>query len=120
MHEFLNWFNGILFLLFLLLYSYQFFYLFVALVMKPKQLPENPRKYRYCVLIAARNEENVIGNLIRSIREQTYPQELIHICVVADNCTDQTAKDRQGSPEPMWSNGLIRPWWARDMRWISY
>ena len=92
MHEFLNWFNGILFLLFLLLYSYQFFYLFVALVMKPKQLPENPRKYRYCVLIAARNEENVIGNLIRSIREQTYPQELIHICVVADNCTDQTAK----------------------------
>ena len=43
MHEILNWLNGILFLLFLLLYSYQFFYLFVALVMKPKQLPEARR-----------------------------------------------------------------------------
>ena len=46
---------------------------------------------RYAVLISARNEENVIGNLIGSIRDQTYPSDLIDIWLVADNCTDNTA-----------------------------
>lgn len=44
------------------------------------------------MLIPARNEEPVIGNLINSIKKQDYPQELITIFVVADNCTDNTAK----------------------------
>ncbi|MBR6806751.1 MAG: glycosyltransferase family 2 protein [Clostridia bacterium] len=48
-------------------------------------------KYRYAVLIAARNEEKVIGKLIESIRCQDYPSHLVDIFVVADNCTDKTA-----------------------------
>ena len=47
---------------------------------------------RYAVLISARNEENVIGNLIDSIQAQTYPTGLIDIWLVADNCTDNTAE----------------------------
>lgn len=47
--------------------------------------------HKYAVLIPARNEENVIGNLIESIHRQDYPQDLITIFVVADNCTDDTA-----------------------------
>lgn len=47
--------------------------------------------HKYAVLIPARNEEKVIGNLIESIHKQDYPQELITIFVVADNCTDRTA-----------------------------
>ena len=47
--------------------------------------------HKYAVLIAARNEETVIGNLIESIKEQNYPQNLVTIFVVADNCTDNTA-----------------------------
>ena len=43
-------------------------------------------------MIAARNEENVIGNLIDSIKRQDYDQNLLTIFVVADNCTDNTAK----------------------------
>ncbi len=43
------------------------------------------------MLIAARNESMVIGNLIRSIQNQTYPGKLVDIFVVADNCTDDTA-----------------------------
>lgn len=50
------------------------------------------KQHKYGVLIAARNEEAVIGNLIDSIREQEYPQELVDIFVVADNCTDKTAE----------------------------
>lgn len=50
------------------------------------------RLNRYGVLIAARNEEAVLPQLIQSLREQDYPQSLIHIYVVADNCTDGTAR----------------------------
>lgn len=91
MEGFLTTVNHALMLLFFVLYSYQFFYLFIALIKKPKPLPDTAARHRYCVLIAARNEERVIANLIRSIKEQTYPQSLIDICVVADNCTDRTA-----------------------------
>lgn len=49
-------------------------------------------QHKYAVCIAARNEETVIGNLIDSIKCQDYPSELVTIFVVADNCTDSTAK----------------------------
>lgn len=49
------------------------------------------RLCRYAVLIAARNEAAVIGQLIDSIKAQRYPAELVDIYVVADNCTDNTA-----------------------------
>ena len=48
--------------------------------------------HKYAIMIAARNEENVIGNLIDSIHRQDYAQNLLTIFVVADNCTDNTAK----------------------------
>ena len=49
------------------------------------------KNHKYGVLVAARNEETVIGNLLDSIKKQDYPKELIDIFVVADNCTDKTA-----------------------------
>lgn len=49
-------------------------------------------QHKYAVLIAARNEESVIANLIESIHKQDYPKELITTFVVADNCTDKTAQ----------------------------
>lgn len=58
---------------------------------KTRKFPEAKNFHRYAVLIAARNEEAVIGNLIASIQAQDYPKELVDVFVVADNCTDQTA-----------------------------
>lgn len=58
---------------------------------KTRKFPEAKKLHKYAVLIAARNEEKVIGNLIESIRQQDYPKELVDIFVVADNCTDSTA-----------------------------
>ena len=52
---------------------------------------KNIKNHKFALLIAARNEENVIGNLLDSIKLQKYPKELIDIFVVADNCTDSTA-----------------------------
>ena len=49
-------------------------------------------KHKYAILIAARNEKYVIGNLLDSINKQDYPKDLITTFVVADNCTDNTAE----------------------------
>lgn len=50
------------------------------------------KKHKYAIVIAARNEEAVIGNLLDSIKKQDYPSELLTTFVVADNCTDKTAE----------------------------
>lgn len=54
--------------------------------------PEAPEEHRYAAVISARNEEGVIGGLIRSLRAQRYPADKLDIYVVADNCTDRTAE----------------------------
>lgn len=60
-------------------------------IKKPKALIQQEEKeHRFAVLICARNEENVIGNLLSSLHKQTYQN--YEIFVVADNCTDDTAK----------------------------
>ena len=71
-------------------YAYQIVYLFLPFVCKRKPHKEC-KLYRYGVLIAARNEEAVLPHLLRSIRSQDYPKELVRTFVVADNCTDNTA-----------------------------
>lgn len=72
-------------------FFYQILYLIVPfLVKRRKHAPE--KKNRYAILIAARNEEAVLPHLLDSINAQDYPRELIHIFVVADNCTDETAR----------------------------
>ena len=76
---------------FTFLYLYQFFYSFVSLVRKPLTYPDTDQTKRYAVLIAARNEANVLPELLKSILGQTYPADRLHIYVVADNCTDNTA-----------------------------
>ncbi|MBE6680959.1 MAG: glycosyltransferase [Ruminococcaceae bacterium] len=57
-----------------------------------RKFKKTENKHKYAICIAARNEESVIGNLIESIKNQDYPSELLTIFVVADNCTDATAK----------------------------
>ena len=50
------------------------------------------KKHKYGILIAARNEKAVIGNLLDSINKQDYPKDKLTVFVVADNCTDNTAE----------------------------
>lgn len=57
-----------------------------------RTFPKAKNLHRYAVLVAARNEEAVIGKLLESIKAQDYPSELVRVFVVADNCTDATAK----------------------------
>lgn len=85
-------FNLILGLAMTLLYLYQVAYLVVGLLRRRWRDHREPKRlHRYAVLISARNEEGVIGELIESLKAQDYPAELLDIYVVADNCTDRTA-----------------------------
>lgn len=88
--SFVEIFNFCVFLTFTICYTYQLFYVFVVLTRKaPVRTAE--KNHKFAVMIAARNESAVIADLIRSIRAQNYPAELIDIFVIADNCTDDTA-----------------------------
>jgi cellulose synthase/poly-beta-1,6-N-acetylglucosamine synthase-like glycosyltransferase len=87
-------FNLAILVLFTLCFAYQIVYVFVSLL---KKSPDTTAKadHRYAALICARNESEVICDIIQSIRMQNYPAELIDIFVVADNCADNTAEVAQ-------------------------
>lgn len=58
---------------------------------KRKTYKKATEQLKYGVIIPARNEEAVVTNLIESIKKCDYPQDKLHIFVIAHNCTDRTA-----------------------------
>lgn len=77
------------------------YYIFIIICMivgvflkKDQAVPyiETDDMLRTAVLICARNEEKVVGNLIDSLNKQNYPKDKIQVFVVAHNCTDETAQ----------------------------
>ncbi|MCF0104153.1 MAG: glycosyltransferase family 2 protein [Eggerthellaceae bacterium] len=87
---FVDIFNIVILVTFTICYSYQIVYIITVFVKKPPNLVAK-KNHKYAVICSARNEEAVIGDLIRSIQNQNYPQELLDIYIIADNCTDGTA-----------------------------
>jgi len=49
------------------------------------------KQHKFMAIIPAHNEAAVVTNLIESLKNQNYPEELLDIYVIADNCTDNTA-----------------------------
>ena len=91
--ELLETLNKVVGILFALCYAYQFLYVPVSLLLREKEKPpvRETGRNRYAALICARNEERVIGDLIDSLKGQTYPAERLDVYVMADNCSDGTA-----------------------------
>jgi cellulose synthase/poly-beta-1,6-N-acetylglucosamine synthase-like glycosyltransferase len=73
------------------LYAYRAVFMVVGLFCTKKYAPAK-KHHRFAIVIAARNEEAVIGHLLDSIARQDYPAEALTTFVVADNCTDATAR----------------------------
>lgn len=71
---------------------YKFVYMVIGFFAKEKTFTETSRLHKYGIVIAARNEEKVIGNLLDSIQAQDYDMSLVDVFVVADNCTDKTSE----------------------------
>ena len=73
-------------------WAYQIVVSFCSLIkLKDKKLIIE-KDHKFMAIIPAHNEENVIRNLIESLKKQDYPKELYDIYVIADNCTDATAE----------------------------
>ena len=95
--EFIKTFNLAIFILVTAMYAYQMFYVIVALIgdyrdKKKSKVPFCGKQHRFGVVISARNESSVIGQLVDTLKMQKYPKELLEVFVVADNCTDNTAE----------------------------
>ena len=62
-------------------------------LVKIKDKPLKVKKeHRFMAIIPAHNEEAVISNLVESLKKQNYNKDLYDIYVIADNCTDNTAR----------------------------
>ena len=62
-------------------------------LIKLKDKPLKIQKdHKFMAIIPAHNEEAVVANLIESLKNQNYSRDLYDIYVIADNCTDNTAK----------------------------
>lgn len=84
--------NLVISVLFFLFYAYQAFYVPVVWFKGRSRRPVlKVVDHKMAVMICARNEEKVIGDLIESLHNQTYDLSKITIFVMADNCTDSTA-----------------------------
>lgn len=47
---------------------------------------------KFAIVVAAHNEEAVVGNIVRNLNMIDYPKDLYDVFVIADNCTDDTAR----------------------------
>ena len=67
MLQFVRTFNMVIFWVITLTYLYQIVYLVVGLIARNKKSNYVPKKlHRYAAIIAARNEESVIGDLLKA------------------------------------------------------
>lgn len=90
-------FNTIVGLVFSVCFLYQVVFFFIGLIRGQVKIPPAKKQHTYAFFIAAHNEEAVIANLVKSIKDQDYPSELIDVFVVADACTDNTAQAARGA-----------------------
>lgn len=89
MAELLLWLAGGINLLLMLYSAYQGI-VFCGYFRRRKAVPAAPPAVRFAVVVAARNEEAVIGDLIDSFQRQTYPKEYFDVIVIPNNCSDAT------------------------------
>lgn len=73
-------------------YHLIWFLLSISVSRKATFNPEGNAKNRFAVLFPAHNEERVIKDSIASAKYCYYPKELFDLYVIADNCTDRTAR----------------------------
>ena len=110
--------NGIVLVVMTLLYIYQYVYVIIGLINRnKKQVEEDAPFHRYAVLVSARNEESVIGELVACLKKQKYPEDKYDVFVLADNCTDATAeiaKKAGAIVYERWNSQLVGKGYALD------
>jgi cellulose synthase/poly-beta-1,6-N-acetylglucosamine synthase-like glycosyltransferase len=86
----------IYYILFIITLTYALYFgitgLFGFKNMNKKLIKKHKAKNKFAILIASRNEEEVVPSLIKSLLKQNYPSELFDVYVIPNNCTDNTEK----------------------------
>lgn len=75
-----------------ILLGYQMLLSFLALRGRKIQNFEASRKRKFAIVLPAHNEEKVIAKSLYSMSGLVYPRNLYDLIVIADNCTDNSAK----------------------------
>lgn len=70
-----------------------------------RKIPKAAPRTRFAVLLAARNEETVIGRTVQQLLDQHYPRELFDVYVIPNNCTDDT----EGAARAGWRTDFALP-----------
>lgn len=89
--EVLTTIQMVLFFIIMFFWGYQLFICLFAFSKEKKKPRCIHKNFKFMAVIPARNEENVIRDIIRSLKNQTYQN--LDIYVIADNCSDHTARD---------------------------
>ncbi len=94
MYTALTYLNIAVVVLMTAVYFYQFVYTAYGLLYGRRRRggERETQLHRFAALICARDEAGVISQLIDSLKAQDYPAQLLDIYVLADNCSDDTAK----------------------------
>ena len=71
---------------------------FVVGLFLPKP-DRKPNRRKVSVVVAARNEQDRIGNLLHDLTHQTYPEDMYEVIVVDDGSSDRTAAIVQAAQE---------------------
>ena len=92
MTDILLWIGYIIQIMFLMLGAYYFCISIFAFIPR-KDRPDVENIYHdFALIVAAHNEAQVIGNMVESLKKLKYPSDKYSIFVIADNCTDDTAR----------------------------
>ncbi len=86
-------FNIILKIISVFFTAYGLYYLLTSLFafLKPqKEVIKKDKINKFAIIIAARNEEKVIGNLVDSLKKVNYDKDYYDINVIVNNSTDNT------------------------------
>jgi len=90
----MNLFTGV----YLFLFFFGFFFIFIFLVLHFRYLkllfwsPKPKKEYSVTFLVPAYNEQDSIGNTVRSLIELEYPKNKKEIIIINDGSTDDTLK----------------------------
>ncbi|MCX6090924.1 MAG: glycosyltransferase family 2 protein [Candidatus Atribacteria bacterium] len=89
-----SWFKSSIGVFIAYVFIYWAYQMCIALRGMWNPLPlKRAREYRrFVILIPAHNEEKVIGHLLDSLDEQTYPRGYFDVFVSCDNCVDGTVQ----------------------------
>ncbi len=78
-----------------ILQGFTFYFTFIIILgfLFKRKIKDTDKKLKYAVLVPARNEEECIHNIIKSIQNQDYDSNLIDLYVLVNNCTDNTEQE---------------------------